>query len=73
MRSVLSTSATTATLMVLAVTPTSLVVLPLVVLDCAPAGTATSAIPSTTRTATTPAMDDLRMKGSPLFECVAGS
>ena len=36
----LSTSATTATLMVLAVTPTSLVVLPLVVLDCAPAGTA---------------------------------
>jgi len=61
----LSTSATTATLMVLALTPTSLVVLPLVVLDCAPAGTATSAIASTTRTATTPVIDHLRMERSP--------
>ena len=57
---VLSTSAMTATLTVLASTPTS--VLPLA---WALAGTPISAVPRTTMTATTPVTDDLRMTFSP--------
>ena len=66
----LSTSATTATLMVLAVTPTSLAALDF---DCARAGAPVSVPAASANTAMSPTVHDLDMNFPPRQRCEAGS